>query len=512
MTDPFVRSALLGTAGSPAAPTGTPVDPLVDQVPEEKRFLLAAGAWAVYLRAGREPGRSSGLPEPAPEETRPVCPPAVAAVLRDLLAGEHSILLDEACSRMAAAGLRLPHELLPAALAVSSYQSAVRQVLGERGRWLSRFNPGWTWARERDPEEGPPADAEEVWEEGSLGERLAILRRVRAVDPALARGWLAPVLPTEKAEPRARLISTLEVGLGPDDEELLEKALDDRSSQVRAAAGLLLARLPGSAYAQRMRDRAGAMLAVEERKLGGAWARVTSLLGGSGFELRIEPPEEVDRSWERDGLPANPPQGTGKRAFWLTEALSRLPPAHWVERFGHGPAEILAAARSSDWAGAAVEGWARATIHFRDADWAPALWDLGHAKAAPAELKELLPQLLAAMSPAEREARVETILSDPPGATPLQVYLGQLSAPWSPRFANRYLEEARRVTADVIRGRQSFNPWLSTLPVAALALPPESFAAALSSWSQDETELTTWQQSACEIVRIRQTLYKEILP
>lgn len=534
--DAIVRAALVGTANAPGPhPTGTPVDALVEPASAdgETRFLLAAGASSIYLQAGRKPARATALPEPAPEDPSPACNPAVATVLRELLSGEHRVLLPEACSRMAAANLRLPFELLPAALAVQApLRPAIRQVLGERGRWLARFNESWTWARAKGGLETPetealPPDAEQIWEEGNLEDRLSILRRVRAVDPARGRSWLIPVLSKEKAEARSRLLSALETGLGPDDEELLEKSLDDRSVQVRSAAGLLLARLAGSACARRLRERADALISMEEgaKPASGFFGRVASFLSGEGGGLRmtIEPPQEVDPSWERDGLPVKPPQGVGQRAFWLTQALSRVPPSHWVERFGHGPAELLAAAaRDSEWGGAVVEGWAQAVLTFGASEWAASLWDAGRAKSASEDLTELLPQLLEIMPPAEREPRIEALMDSPPPDEPLARYLEQLPTPWSPVFARTYLERTRRLATEVDRGRrQNFNdPWLATLPVAALALPPESFGQTLGEWPLDLIESPSWIQRTWterlqefrERVRIRMTLHKEILP
>lgn len=536
--DAIVRAALVGTANAQGSHlTGTPVDALVEPAAAdgETRFLLAAGAASVYLQAGRKPARAAALPEPAPEDPRPACGPAVAAVLRELLSGEHRVLLPEACARMAAAELRLPFDLLPAALSVpASFRPAIRQVLGERGRWLARFNESWAWARTKGLEAAEteavpsmPPDAERIWEEGNLEDRVSVLSRVRAVDPALARSWLAPVLSKEKAEPRARLISALETGLGPDDEELLEKSLDERSVQVRSAAGLLLARLPGSACAGRLRERVDALLSMEQAKpAAGFFGRVASFLSGEGGggRLTIEPPAAVDPSWERDGLPVKPPQGVGQRAFWLAQVLSRVPPAHWVERFGHGSSELLAAAaRDTEWGGAVLEGWARAALAFGASEWAAPLWDAGRARSAPEDLKELLPQLLEIMPGAEREPRIEKLMDSLPPDEPLAHYLEQVPIPWSPVFAGRYLERTRRLVVEVARGgRQHYSdPWLPTLPLAALALPPESFdAVVLGDWPLDRVESPTWIQRTWterlqelrERVRLRTTLHKEILP
>ena len=537
--EPLVKAALVGTSRtSEIAPTGSPVDDLLRRAAveePERALLLASGAWAVWRLAGRTPGLLPEAPEAAPEETRPSCTPRAAELLEPMIDGPYRLLLPEACGLLTAAGQRLPPALLPAALGLPKpYRAAVRPVLGERGPWLARQEPAWSWAAgpvlvlEPD-EETLPADAERLWEEGSFEIRETLLGRVRRVDPARGRDWLAAVLPKEKADRRTLLLEKLTTGLGPDDEPLLEKALDDRSQQVRTAAGLLLARLPGSAYARRMQERGDALLSWEAPKSGGLLGKVGALLGGKGRgRLLVDPPHDVDKSWERDGIPASPPQGVGKRAFWLAHVLARVPPRHWEERFGAEPAELLAAARENDWAGSLVEGWARAALAFQHGAWAGPLWDLGRQKDAPSELRPLLPEFLAAVPEADREERIARLVEDPPPVqeAPLELYLRQLPRPWTPVFAGRYLESVRKAAGAVARGnrRDAVDPWLGTLPLAAVALPPESFAAALAPWpfSRFEGGLETpdWFQRSwmdkirelTEVIEIRQTLRKEIVP
>lgn len=536
--EPLVKVALVGTARTAEpATTGSPVDGLLRRTAveePERALLLIAGAWAVWRLAGRTPELLPEPPEAAPEETRPVCAPRTAELVEQMIDGPYRLLLPETCSLLAAAGQRLPHSLLPAALGLPKpYRAAVRPVLGERGSWLARQDPAWAWAAGPAPEgeeEGLPADAERLWEEGSFETREAILARMRRVDPARGRAWLEAGLSKEKADRRTVLLEKLATGLDPEDEPLLEKSLDDRSQQVRTAAGLLLARLPGSAYARRMRERGDALLAWEAPKAAGLLGKVGALLGsgkGSG-RLLVDPPQEVDKPWERDGIPASPPQGVGKRAFWLTHVLARVPPRHWEERFGATPAELIAAAQGTDWTGALTEGWARATLAFQEGAWAGPLWDLGRQKEAPAELRPLLPELLAAVPEAERGERIARLVEDPPPIqeAPLDLYLRQLPRPWTPAFADRYLESVRSAAGAVARGnrRESVDPWLGTLPLAAVALPPESFAAALAPWPfgrfEGGLETPDWFQRSwidkvrelTEILEIRRTLRKEIVP
>ncbi len=523
----LVKAALLGTALAPGdSSVGAPLDSLVEDArPEtpERRLLLSAGASAVYRMAGHAAVAGEPPPPAAPEETQAESSSAVAEIFASLFAGEHRELLPEACSLLAAAGRRLPFALLPSALAQSdpALREALRPLLGERGRWLADFSPEWSWVRAPRSGEGerPPGEDERIWEEGSLDARLEVLKRLRATDPDRAREWLRPVFPKEKADTRVTLLMALGTGLGPSDEPFLEEVLNDRSAAVRAVAAGLLARIPSSALAKRMLARMDALLTWEAPR-SGMLARLASALGAGRGKLLVEPPQEIDKSWERDGIAATPPQGMGKRAFWLREVLGLVPPEHWTQRFAASPPDLLAAAGATDWTAPLVEGWARAALRFRSPEWAGALWDLGRQGKGISELRPLLPELLGALPPWEIVARVTALLAAPPPReeAPFLLYLHRLPAPWPPAFANAWLDAVRRFVR-ALPEKPMDDPWLATLPLAARFLPPECFAAALAPWPLPETGPGEWQRRAWteqaerfgEVVRIRQTLSKEIM-
>src|SRR5262249_27837354 len=361
LMDAIVTAALIGTAQRAAdgAQTAPEVDTLIGSLPDgeaERALLLRAGAWAVFKQAGMKPHDVVEVPAAAPAERLQPCSPAAADLLRQLLGGQNDNVLAEALGRISAAGLRLPSDLLPIALGTraNQFRAALAPVLGERGRWLAQFNKAWSWVGQTlaDISGVLPDDAETIWQEGTPGQRVEVLRRLRAGDPAKAREWLEPVWRREKAEARADLLGTLEIRLGPDDQSLLEISLDDKAERVRAVALPLLLQLPTSALATRMRERGEAMLFMGDGK------------------LDATPPGAVDSGWARDGLIEKAPSGTGERGFWLGQVLERVPPSHWEQHFGAPPDALLAATASAKWRITMAESWTEAATRFRDTAWA----------------------------------------------------------------------------------------------------------------------------------------------
>src|SRR5690348_15856749 len=94
-------------------------------------------------------------------------------------------------------------------------------------------------------------------------------------------------------------VAMLAFGLSLADEPFLERALDDRRKEVRQQAAGLLVRLPSSALAARMLDR----------------ARDLITLGTSTIlhrpRIDVTPPDEADVAMIRDGVNPKPPAGSG---------------------------------------------------------------------------------------------------------------------------------------------------------------------------------------------------------
>jgi hypothetical protein len=486
----LLELAIVGTSKIPDGrqiPMGV-AGPLLSNpsLERESALLLAAGVEAVYRLAGALPCSGVQVPEPAPDETRVVCSPSVASLLAEMLAGEYAAVLPEAARFVAERNGRIPPAILPRVLDVidGGARRALRPILGERARWLARFNPRWSWVlAEVDAESPLPNDAERVWEEGTLVERRAILEHARSADPARGRTLLEMSFAKEKAEQRAAFLEQFATGLSLDDESFVEECTSDRSSAVRAAGAELLCRLQGSRLSTRMIGRADALLTythgVEPK---GLLARMKSLVSaGSSGVVEIEPPRSLDADAERDGIPKKPPQGVGERAFWLAEILARVPPNHWTSRFACSAAELVNAVRDSEWREAVLLGFRDAAIRFESAEWASAVWDEAVKREADSASAA---RLLALLPASELESRALSLLRDPssmPAYTPQ--LLARVPAPWSQEFSHRYVTLTRALVEKALRGEEPPLVWRATLPAAAAALLSSALDAPIAEWA-----------------------------
>ncbi|MEV5548976.1 DUF5691 domain-containing protein [Streptomyces sp. NPDC052309] len=374
----LVASALLGTerrtppghAPGRAAPTA---------------LLDAAAVETVRRRAGLRPARSAERLEPAPEDPRPPLPAPAARRLTMLLADRPGTagggrrgtapdlmeLLPQWLAAANARGFAAPPQALPALLDAARGRTDLRPAAltfaGPRALWLARLNPDWRFALRAAPGGGAalprPEDTARVrqlWEEGLFAERVALLAALRTRDAAGARELLASTWPTERAEDRLMFLDSLRTGLGPQDEPFLERALADRSRNVRATAAELLSALPGSALAARMAARALTCVSVDRT--------------GAAPAIVVEAPHECDADMERDGVVPKPPAGRGERSWWFGQLVEAAPLGTWPARLGgRTPEEIVALPVADDWQSELHAAWCRAAVRQRDAGWARAL-------------------------------------------------------------------------------------------------------------------------------------------
>ncbi|GGP37420.1 DUF5691 domain-containing protein [Saccharothrix coeruleofusca] len=346
---------------------------------------------------------------PAPAAADQVAGERARAVLAQILALDDQVLLTEWCGMASAAGVVAEHRHLPALLGLATAHHGLRQavtaVLGARGRWLAAIRPGWAWAA------AAPGDAEVDLAEAldlPASARLAALRRARAADPRGAGAFIAGQFAAQRrAGDRQVLVSALETGLGPEDEPLLERALDDRAVGVHDEALRLLRGLPGSALAQR----------AAERLHRGLW------LTADGFDVQsdelwtvLEPEPDEARDLMRDGSEV----GVTNR---IRAAAASVPPRHWTDRLGTDDAGAAAVLERGPWAQALLRGVAlRLRLAADPRPWAVA------ATRALTGMEQL--EMLAAL-PTDLAARTVVELSGQWNYDLLDHACSQLPAPWS---------------------------------------------------------------------------------
>lgn len=393
----FTQAILLGadrlnTAPSAPHPVLGEAWAQLDWTGAKETALLEASA---LLGSARGAGALTGVPLPppdvAPAESQPVVPLRAVAVLRRLLAEEWQTLLPEWLELCTQRGMRIPPFFLRTLFQIISDpndRALLLRTMGERGRWLARQNPEWIWVAAT----ALRAD-ESLWEIGTEEERLASLRQARAVEPARAIEMLGKTWADDTPEFRVRALEVLQPALSLTDEPLLTRALSDRRKEIRGSAQALLAALPNSGLATRMRASAENLL--------------TCPRGLLGKKLEVNLPAAFDPGWKADAIEEKPPAGIGAKAYWAQQILGLVPLAHWSAKLGVGaPALIALAAKSADWGDLLLGAWVRAACLHRDADASAALIRplLAQPKALPpgTNPQTAVADLLAACSDTER--------------------------------------------------------------------------------------------------------------
>jgi hypothetical protein len=424
-----------------------------------------------------------------------------------MLAGDRRELVGEWLQHANATCAALPVHWRPVALEAlrADERKLCSTSLGLDADWLSAENPAWQRAQVTEP-------SEEHWQTGTLEARDAALRAQRALDPATARAWLESTWEQDPPEARERFLQALEPGLSLADEALLERALDDKRKPVRRAAATLLARLPESALATRMRARLQPLLLLppaEKKFLGLARKR----------KLEVQLPTAPDKAAQRDGIEPKPPAGRkiGERSFWLVQMLAVVPPAHWSREFECEPAELLGAAAATDYAADLLVALSEAAVLHPTEPWLRALCDhwLERSDAADPTLRpQHLAALIGAATPELQQALLHQILAAI-GKKDFQLaqsLLAGVAISWDSELTR----EALRLLAVAIR--KDTQKW--TLPRTLLAdwAVRADIDAALPATRELLESLSAdsvWRnavEALLETLEFRHSMKKELLP
>ncbi len=343
-------------------------------------LLSAVAAISLYKRSGNLSLKANLIKNLTSIEAceitdLPYCNSRASEYLAWMLKGEHREILREWLTKVKLTGKRVPEKYLPDLLDLgkkeSKLQDFILPVLGKRGRWLAKQNPDWTYALE--------VNSEESWVNGNSQERRLFLKKLRSEDPHQARELIQETFSKENAADRSSFLQTLEIGLSKEDEEFLEKALGDRSKEVKRTAANLLSKLPESKLCQRM------------------IARVQPLLQLQGETINITLPEVCDAEMMRDGIESmNSPGNLSDKSWWLMQMLGAVPLNIWQENWQikiNNLKLLIMAACNSDFSDSLLGGWVLAVQRFRDENWAEALLSAWPNKIDYKQMQLILPVL-----------------------------------------------------------------------------------------------------------------------
>ncbi len=350
--EPTLHKALLaGAARVPLTPESVAapaLQALLASVPDEARLWHSVAATDLWQRAGFEPGRAEAAAPSSPDDERVVSRAAEQAlqlILRDI----HPELLGNWLTQARAMNATLPHAclvpLIELAVQKSALRPAVMPLLGARGAWLIAQQADWAKAFGVDMTGAAPAA---TWELGSLPQRVEALLALRRADPAAALALLEADWAQEPYENRVTLLPCLATGIGQADEAFIERALDDKRKEVRAAAQQLLAALPDSQLAERCKARLLALMTFERTAIGPA--------------LTVKLPQELDKAMKRDGIGGHQyHHRMGEKAGWLMDLMRCVPPAFWSAQWSMTPPEVIDMLSRQEFNTALVTGLTEAT-------------------------------------------------------------------------------------------------------------------------------------------------------
>jgi len=250
----LVAAAVVGTDRRPPPPPAFGWEAWAGSVDPAVQVLDRAAAVVAARRAGAVPAPPPAvLPEPAPDDERPPCPPACARRLERLLAGEHEVVVHEWLRLADAAGIQLPWASLPSLLLRGRREPAldrvVRRLARGRDRWLAAAVPelGVPVAPVRaagagEPDPGSPGV-------GTLDGGAAVTAIVGAFHEGSATWHVAPQLRAVVAALDPAWLAALVV-------ELSRLAFDARTERTRAEL-LSLAELRAEMHREFASLRAG---------------------------------------------------------------------------------------------------------------------------------------------------------------------------------------------------------------------------------------------------------------
>ncbi len=225
--------------------------------------------------------------------------------------------------------------------------------------------------------------------------------------------------------------------------------------------------------------------------------------------MRLTLPPAPDAAGKRDGLIAKARNGMGPQAALLSEIVAAVPLAFWAQ-IGGGAEELVAAALAGEFGKPLLDGWVRAAVRQRSADWAQTLLRVLADGKAQNELalscSEPVRSLIQILPPDRADAIVLGLLQSR-GADALQI-LGWCEFAWSPALSRAALASVRQRN---LRIEYALRHWL--METAALRMHPSVAGEAAVGWPEDlPPALREGVDAFIVLLQFRHDMHKELKP
>jgi hypothetical protein len=324
----ILHTAMLGTDKPSPGNTDWPEElaAIVDAVElageqdKEILFLQKAAIVYNYRQCGFIPLQKSELSfAPAEAETKSYCSAVAQQLLTAILHEDNLPLLQLWLTHCNDGHQLLPPAMIPVVLDKAAKHEVIRQLAvncsGNRGKWLSQYNPDWAYFT--------VTPDEEVWRTGKADDRLRLLRKVRHDDASRGLEWLQQTWPQESAATKPELLKILQDNLSVADLPWLESLLNEKSQKVKEQVQRLLKQLAGSSIVRLYEEALSHSVTLKQEK---------ALLGlVSKTTLQVQLTADPNPQIFSTGIEkmAGPDVKMSDEDYIVYQLISSVPPSFW---------------------------------------------------------------------------------------------------------------------------------------------------------------------------------------
>lgn len=327
----IVNSAMLGT-DKPAISKPDLSEELIDvfnqienteSLDRESKFLCQAAVVSNYRKSGFQPLKKNDLLIPIAEpEIKEYCPTEALIVLNAILNSGNYRLLKLWMQKCVENELLVSPDLLPELLEMAVTHRALQKLIigcgGNRGKWLSEYNPEWNFYSEA------PHD-EEIWLTGKPDERASLLKRIRETNPDIARNMVIQTWKEENAAQKLVFLEILKSNISTADLPWLESLSAEKGKKVKDEILSLLKFIPGSSIIKKYElYLAQVFVLSKERAFAGLFDKTI---------MHLNIPDTIDESIYKSGIEAFSPRGSklNDKEYVLYQLIETVPPVFWEE-------------------------------------------------------------------------------------------------------------------------------------------------------------------------------------